>query len=209
VFVGGVPLESVSREAIGRLIGYVSQSPFVFAGTIAENIAYGTDKASEKDIQRAAEAAFIHDEIMAMPSGYKTLVSERGQNLSGGQRQRLALARIFLKNPPILILDEGTSALDAISERNIQRAINTARTDHTVILVAHRLSTLLDPDRILVFDQGTVVESGTYNALIQQGGLFAELVRCSETAPALDQHNGSPRPQSAEYGAAAYTFSSW
>jgi ATP-binding cassette subfamily B protein len=178
VLVGGIPLEGVSREAIGRMVGYVDQSAFVFTGTIAENIAYGASGVSEEAIRRAAQAAFIHDEILAMPGGYSAHVCERGQNLSGGQRQRLALARIFLKNPPVLILDEGTSALDTISERNIQRAINAARVDHTIILVAHRLSTLLHADRILVFDQGQVVETGTYAELIERNGLFTQLAHC-------------------------------
>src|SRR5207248_7006501 len=124
--------------------GYVGQSPFVFAGTVAENIAYGHEDATPDQAEQAARLACIHDKIMAIPGGYSALVSERGQNLSGGQRQRIALARIFLKNPPILILDEGTSALDNISERKVQQAIDLARADRTVILVAHRLSTLLD-----------------------------------------------------------------
>jgi ATP-binding cassette subfamily B protein len=186
VRLGGVPLEDVSREAVGRLIGYVGQSPFVFAGSIAENIAYGSAQASAESIRRAAELAHVHDEILAMPGGYEAAVSERGQNLSGGQRQRLALARVFLKNPPILILDEGTSALDTISERNIQRAINEARVDRTVILVAHRLSTLLDADCIVVFDEGKIVEKGDYAALLRQGGLFTQLAACAETSPSPD-----------------------
>src|SRR5439155_24083168 len=119
-------LEEVSREAVGRLIGYVSQSPFVFAGTIAENIAYGIDNVTPDDIRRAAEMACLHEEILAMPGEYQAAVSERGGTLSGGQPQRIALARIFLKNPPILILDEATSALDNISERHVQRALATA-----------------------------------------------------------------------------------
>ena len=176
VMLGGVPIDCVSREAIGNLIGYVGQNPFVFSGTIAENIAYGREDATEDEIRRAARRACIHDEIMAMPGGYSATVSERGQNLSGGQRQRLALARVFLKNPPILILDEGTSALDNISERNVQRAIHAARADRTVILVAHRLSTLLDTDRIFVFDEGRVVETGDYDDLVARGGVFTELV---------------------------------
>lgn len=175
VWLGGVPLENVSRETIGRLIGYIGQFPFVFSGTIADNIVYGTDEASEEAIREAAKAAYIHDEIITMPDGYEATVSERGLNLSGGQRQRLALARIFLKNPPILILDEGTSALDSISERNIQQAITAAREDRTVILVAHRLSTLRDADRIFVFDAGRIVETGTYTELLHRGGVFTEL----------------------------------
>src|SRR5205823_14653449 len=119
----------------------------------------------------------IHDEIMLMPRGYQTPVTERGTNLSGGQRQRIALARVFLKNPPILILDEGTSALDNISERKVQRAIEAARADRTVILVAHRLSTLRDADRIVVFEEGQIVEIGTYGELLRANGGFAELAR--------------------------------
>ncbi|WP_435007858.1 ABC transporter ATP-binding protein [Tundrisphaera lichenicola] len=187
VKLGGVPIENVSREAIGDLIGYVGQNPFVFSGTIAQNIAYGSEDATEEEIRRSARMACIHDEIMAMPGGYDATVAERGQNLSGGQRQRLALARVFLKNPPILILDEGTSALDNISERKVQRAIHKARADRTVILVAHRLSTLLDTDRIFVFDEGRVVETGEYNELVRRGGAFTDLVHSvavEESAPA-------------------------
>jgi ATP-binding cassette subfamily B protein len=186
-WVGGVPLESVSREAIGDLIGYVGQNPFVFAGTVAENIAYGSEDASPEQVRRAAELACIHDEVMAMPGGYDATVSERGQNLSGGQRQRVALARVFLKNPPVLILDEGTSALDNISERRVQQAIEAARADRTVILVAHRLTTLRDSDRIFVFDDGRVVETGSYEELVRRGGVFTELVRsAAEGVPTLD-----------------------
>ena len=183
--IGGVPLECVSRKAIGELVGYVGQNPFVFAGTIAQNIAYGCDAPSDAAIRRAAEMACIHDEILRMPGGYRARVAERGQNLSGGQRQRIALARVFLKNPPILILDEGTSALDNTSERLVQQAINAARTDRTVILVAHRLTTLREADRILVFDDGRIVESGTYAELVVRGGVFADLVRAADAPEPL------------------------
>lgn len=182
VLLGEVPIEEVSRDAIGHLVGYVSQHPFVFEGAIAENIAYGMENATEEDIRRAAQAAFIHEEILMMPGGYDAPVRERGLNLSGGQRQRLALARIFLKNPPILILDEGTSALDTINERNVQRAIDAARADRTVILVAHRLTTLRDADRILVFDAGRIIETGTFSSLLCAGGKFTQLA----------QHAGHP-----------------
>jgi len=180
VWFGGVPLESVSRESIGDLVGYVGQNPFVFSGTIAENIAYGCRDATPEAIREAARAACIHDEILMMPGGYKARVAERGQNLSGGQRQRVALARIFLKNPPILILDEGTSALDNISERKVQQAVDAARAERTVILVAHRLTTLIDTDRILVFEDGKVVEDGPYGRLVRADGPFADLVRSAE-----------------------------
>ena len=192
-WLGGVPLEAIGRESIGELIGYVGQNPFVFAGTIAENIAYGREDATEDEVRRAAEMACIHDEILEMPGGYQAHVAERGQNLSGGQRQRLALARVFLKNPPILILDEGTSALDNINERRVQQAINAARVDRTVILVAHRLTTLLDTDRIFVFDQGRVVEDGTYDELVRRGGVFTDLVRSAEERSRSNPKCSSPR----------------
>ncbi len=180
--LGAIPLDGVSRRAIGELVGYVGQNPFVFSGTVAQNIAYGCDGATADQIRRAAEMACIHEEILMMPGGYRARIAERGQNLSGGQRQRIALARIFLKNPPILILDEGTSALDNTSERLVQKAIDAARADRTVILVAHRLTTLRDADRILVFDDGRIVETGTYSELVHLGGVFAELVHSAEGA---------------------------
>lgn len=182
IVLGDAPLESVSREDIARLIGYVGQSPFVFSGTIAENIAYERFDASEDDIRRAAELACLSDEIEQMAGGYQAIVTERGQNLSGGQKQRLALARVFLKNPPILIFDEATSALDTISERRIQEALTALQADRTMILVAHRLSTLLNTDRIVVIDEGRVAEAGTYEELVERGGLFADLVQSAESA---------------------------
>jgi ATP-binding cassette subfamily B protein len=196
--LGGVPLAEVSREALGRLIGYVGQLPFVFAGTIAENIAYGNPHATPEDIRRAAELAYLHDEIMQMPGGYDAEVTERGQNLSGGQRQRLAIARILLKQPPILILDEATSALDNISERHVQRALGVIGRDRTTILVAHRLSTLRDADRIYVFDDGHIVEVGAYHELVQRGGAFTALVMSAENGV-----GGSDGPPDAVEPAAA------
>jgi ATP-binding cassette subfamily B protein len=180
VHLAGQPLESISRGTIGELIGYVGQSPFIFCGTIAENIAYGCGDVAQEAIERAARLAHIHDEILGMSHGYDTKVTERGQNLSGGQRQRLALARIFLKDPPILILDEGTSALDTISERRVQQALAEARQDRTVILVAHRLSTLFDADRIVVFDKGRIAEVGDYGELVRSNGVFADLVHSAQ-----------------------------
>jgi ATP-binding cassette subfamily B protein len=182
VFVGGVPIGVLSREDIGKTIGYVSQVPFVFSGTIAENISYGCGTTDQSRIEEAARQAHIHDDITVMPNGYATAITERGGNLSGGQRQRLALARMFLKNPPVLILDEGTSALDNISERKVRAAIDHARQSHTVIMVAHRLTTLNQTDRIFVFDQGVVAEQGAFDDLVAQNGVFAELVRSADTA---------------------------
>jgi ATP-binding cassette, subfamily B, bacterial len=180
VLVGGVPIGVLSREDIGKSIGYVSQVPFVFSGTVRENIGYGCGAVGLEQIQEAARQAHIHEEIMQMPQGYDSRLTERGGNLSGGQRQRLALARMFLKNPPVLILDEGTSALDNISERQVRAAIDHARHSHTVIMVAHRLTTLNETDCIFVFDAGRVVEQGAFDDLVAKNGTFAELVRSAE-----------------------------
>src|SRR6185503_19732868 len=150
---------------------YVSQVPFVFAGTVADNIGYGCGKVSLEKIQEAAKQAYIHEEILEMQNGYETLLTEKGGNLSGGQRQRIALARMFLKNPPVLILDEGTSALDNISERKVRAAIDNARQSHTVIMVAHRLTTLNETDRIFVFDKGKIAEQGKFDELVAKNGV--------------------------------------
>lgn len=182
VLVGGVPINVLSREDIGKSIGYVSQVPFVFSGTVAENISYGCGETSMEKIQEAARQAHIHEEILQMPQGYNTPLTERGGNLSGGQRQRIALARMFLKNPPVLILDEGTSALDNISERRVRAAIDHARQTRTVIMVAHRLTTLNQTDCIFVFEQGRVVEQGAFDDLVARDGVFAELVRSAEAS---------------------------
>ena len=184
--VGGVPLESLDCESFARLLGYVGQSPFVFSSTVEENIAYEREGATAEQILDAARIACLEQEIQELPRGIRATVSEKGQNLSGGQKQRLALARVFLKNPPILILDEATSALDTISEGRIQSWLTAQRGERTVILVAHRLSTLLHTDRILVFDEGRIAETGTYNELVERGGIFAKLVESANGhAPAL------------------------
>ena len=177
----------LSRTEIAKLFGYVSQNPFIFSGSVEDNIRYGCGDNTFAEVIEAAKQAGIHDEIEEMPDGYQSRLAERGQNLSGGQRQRLALARVFLKNPPILILDEATSALDSINERHVQRAIDSARADRTVILVAHRLSTLADADRIVVFEEGRVAEVGTYEQLLVQDGVFADLVRHATREAVVDQ----------------------
>ena len=183
ILLGGQPLEEVSREELASLVSYVGQNPFVFSGTIYDNIAYGNGQATRAEVQRAAEQANLHDEIMEMPGGYQAPVTERGQNLSGGQRQRLAIARLLLKNSPILILDEATSALDNISERHVQAALGIRNVDRTTIIIAHRLTTLKNCDRILVFEDGRITAMGSYEELIEQNGLFSELVHSAESEP--------------------------
>ncbi len=195
VLLGGVPLESVSRADLGRLLGYVGQNPFVFAGTIAENVAYGCPGATREDVRRACRLAHLHNEILELPSDYDTVLTERGTNLSGGQRQRLALARILLRQPPVLVLDEATSALDNISERCVQRALGLTSGERTTVLVAHRLSTLRDADRIFVFDDGRVAEVGTYDELVHAGGVFTELVNSAEQGLLSPE---SPKPDEEE-----------
>jgi ATP-binding cassette subfamily B protein len=181
-FLNGMPLERVTRAELAHLVGYVGQEPFLFAGTVADNIAYGQATGSAATIRRAAEAVGLHEEILAMPGGYDTQVGERGRNLSGGQRQRLALARVLLHNPPVLLLDEATSALDGANERRVLRALAKGRVDRTVLLVAHRPAALRAADRVIVFEDGQLVEDGTYSELIQRGGSFAAMVGEADTS---------------------------
>ncbi|MDA0659109.1 MAG: ATP-binding cassette domain-containing protein [Planctomycetota bacterium] len=159
----------------------MSQNPFVFSGSIADNIAYGCGDVNRAAIQAAAAKAGIHDEIVAIPGGYDAHLHERGTNISGGQRQRIAIAHVFLKNPPILVLDEGTSALDNVREQKVQMTLDAFRGVKTVILVAHRLTTLRSADRILVFDQGRIVQAGSMDELADQEGVFRELMKVAET----------------------------
>jgi ATP-binding cassette subfamily B protein len=178
---GAVPIQNVSRDAIGRLIGYVSQNPFVISGTVAENIAYGCGPDVSRDaIEAAARKAGLHDEILAMPGGYEAAVYERGKNISGGQRQRIAIARVFLKDPPVIILDEGTSALDNVTERFVQETLEALRGQRTIMMVAHRLTTLRAADRILVFERGRIVQTGTMAQLSESEGVFRDLLRALE-----------------------------
>jgi len=177
VSIGGVPITDIPRAELAHLFGYVGQQPFVFAGTIEANIGYGPVRASDDDVRRVAAMASIHDEIVHMPRGYQARIAERGHNLSGGQCQRIALARTLVHAPPILIFDEATSALDTIGEKYVQRELEQKRADRTIVLIAHRLSTLRHADRILVFDDGHVAETGTFAELVSAGGLFVTAAR--------------------------------
>ena len=173
----GQPVQTLELGDLRKAIGLVSQEVFLFHGTVAENIAYGSFEASRAAIERAAQLAEASRFIEALPQGYDTVVGERGQRLSGGQRQRIALARAILKNPPVLILDEATAAVDNETEAAIQRSLDRITAERTTLVIAHRLSTVRHADRIVVMDQGRIVESGSHEELIAAGGAYVNLWR--------------------------------
>ena len=173
----GQPVQTLELGDLRKAIGLVSQEVFLFHGTVAENIAYGSFDASRSAIERAAQLAEASRFIEALPQGYDTVVGERGQRLSGGQRQRIALARAILKNPPVLILDEATAAVDNETEAAIQRSLDRITAERTTLVIAHRLSTVRHADRIVVMDQGRIVESGSHEELIAAGGAYVNLWR--------------------------------
>ena len=175
VSVDGVPVKDVSLAALRERIGIVPQDSVIFSADAMENIRYGKPRASDAEVIAAAQAAFAHDFISALPEGYKTFLGERGVRLSGGQRQRISIARAMLKNPPLLLLDEATSALDAESERMVQAALESAMKDRTTLVIAHRLSTVQRADRIVVLEAGEIVETGTHAQLVNSGGLYSRL----------------------------------
>ncbi|HEY7599913.1 MAG TPA: ATP-binding cassette domain-containing protein [Candidatus Limnocylindrales bacterium] len=175
VEVDGVDVRQLTLASLGTVIGFVTQETFLFHASVAENLRYARPAATDREIQAAARLAAIHDRIRQLPQGYDTLVGERGYKLSGGEKQRLALARVLLKDPRILVLDEATSALDTVSERLIQAAIARAMKGRTTIAIAHRLSTILAADLILVFEGGRIVERGRHDELLRAGGLYARL----------------------------------
>lgn len=177
ITVGGTDINNVSSAALREKIAVVAQDVFLFAGSVRDNIMYGSPDKSEAEMIAAAKRANIHDYVMALPQGYDTEVGERGVKLSGGQKQRIAIARAFLKNPPILILDEATSALDNMTEMQIQSSLSELSKGRTTLVVAHRLSTVKNADEILVITDGLVSERGTHDQLVQSNGLYAELYR--------------------------------
>ncbi|MBH8551935.1 ABC transporter ATP-binding protein [Nostocaceae cyanobacterium CENA357] len=177
ITLDGIEIQDLKLQDLRRCIGLVSQDVFLFHGTVAENIAYGSFNASEPEIIMAAKVAEAHEFIMELPQGYETIVGERGQKLSGGQRQRIAIARAVLKNPPILILDEATSAVDNETEAAIQRSLERITVDRTTIAIAHRLSTIRNADCIYVMEHGKLVESGTHEQLLEQDSIYASLWR--------------------------------
>ena len=177
VLFDGTDTRALDPEDLRRRIAIVPQDVTIFSGTIADNIAFGTPSAPRAAVEAAARAAQAEEFIVRLDKGYDTEVGERGVTLSGGQRQRIAIARAILKNAPVLLLDEATSALDAESETLVQKALDGLMTGRTTIVIAHRLATVLKADRILVMDRGHVVEEGTHESLIRQGGLYAKLAR--------------------------------
>lgn len=172
----GVNVTDCDQDELISHIGILSQETFLFNDTIAENIAYAKDGATQEEIEEAARLANIHDTIMSFPEGYNTLVGERGYRLSGGEKQRIAIARVLLKDPQVLILDEATSSLDTQSERLVQAALDSASANRTTIAIAHRLSTVVNADRIMVVSGGRIVESGTHSDLLEKQGLYAALL---------------------------------
>jgi ATP-binding cassette subfamily B protein len=182
--IDGVDIRDVTLDSLRAQIGVVFQESMLFYRSIADNLRVGQPDASDAELEAAARSACAHDFILRQPRGYQTRIGERGANLSGGERQRLSIARVLLKNPPILILDEATSALDAATEALVQQAIKNLKQGRTTFVIAHRLATIRDADLILVFQEGRIIERGNFSELVRQGGFFAHLVATQFQNPA-------------------------
>jgi ATP-binding cassette subfamily B protein len=174
--IDGVDIRDLTLDSLRANIGVVFQESMLFYRSIADNLRVGKPEASDPELEDAARQARAHDFILRQPRGYQTRIGERGANLSGGERQRLAIARVLLKNPPILILDEATSALDAATEAQVQQALRALKQGRTTFIIAHRLATVRDADLIMVFQDGHIIERGSFDELVRQGGYFAQLV---------------------------------
>jgi ATP-binding cassette subfamily B protein len=182
ITIAGQDIRAVTQASVRQAIGIVPQDTVLFNDTVEYNIAYGRPGASRAEVEAAARGAHIHGFIAATPKGYDTMVGERGLKLSGGEKQRVAIARTLLKNPPILIFDEATSALDSANERAIQAELRSAAQNKTALVIAHRLSTVVDAHEILVMDAGRIVERGTHAALLAQGGRYARMWAMQQTS---------------------------
>jgi ATP-binding cassette subfamily B protein len=205
VTIDGHDVRDLTAATIAGAVGVVTQESYLFGGTVRDNIRYGRPAATDEEIVAAAKAAFIHERITALEHGYDTVVGERGYRFSGGERQRLAIARVILENPPILVLDEATSALDSESERVVQQALESLIQRRTTIAIAHRLSTIRNADVIFAVENGTIVQRGTHDELLAQGGLYARLYEEQFGSGVVEAHcsdgvilaNGRPcRPSS-------------
>jgi ATP-binding cassette, subfamily B, beta-glucan exporter len=182
--IDGVDIRDYTVQSLRANIGVVFQEPMLFARTIEENLKIGRPEALPHEIEQAVERAQATDFIARQSDGIMTIVGERGRSLSGGERQRLSIARALLKDPPIMILDEATSALDAATEQKLQKALDEVRKGRTTFIIAHRLATIRNADRILVFDQGRIMEYGSFDSLVKEGGRFAALARAQYMAGA-------------------------
>ncbi len=198
VTIDGQNVRDVTLASLRNVISIVTQEPFLFDDTVRANIAYGKPEATQAEIEAAAQGAAAADFIAALPGGYDAPVGEQGVKLSGGQRQRIAIARAMLANAPILLLDEATSALDNESERQVQNALKRLMKGRTTLVVAHRLSTIIDADRIYVLDHGRVVEKGTHAELLDLGGLYARLYRMQLTSKPKEADEARPLPVAGE-----------
>ncbi|WP_374652230.1 ABC transporter ATP-binding protein/permease [Dongia sp.] len=182
ILIDGQDIREVTQQSLRAAIGIVPQDTVLFNDTVAYNIAYGKPGSSQQQIEQAADLAHIHDFVVKLPDGYRTMVGERGLKLSGGEKQRVAIARTILKDPPILLFDEATSALDSHTEREIQDNLAEVARDHTTLVIAHRLSTVIDADEIIVLDDGRIVERGRHDALLVQDGQYAAMWRRQQEA---------------------------
>ncbi len=186
ITINGVDIRDVTQHSVRAAIGIVPQDTVLFNDTILYNIAYGRPNASDEEVIDAAKAAHIHDFIVALPDGYQSAVGERGLKLSGGEKQRVAIARALLKNPPVLVFDEATSALDSRSERAIQAELDRIAANRTALVIAHRLSTVVDADEIMVLDHGAIVERGKHRELLEAGGLYQSMWRLQQEQAARE-----------------------
>ena len=184
--IDGVNIKQISQQSLRSQMGVVLQETHLFSGSIRDNIRYAKPYATDDEVVRAARAGNAHDFVMNLPQGYNTIVGEKGYSLSGGERQRIAIARALIHNPPILILDEATAALDTETEKLIQDAIDKMTENRTTFAIAHRLSTLRNADKILVIDHGRVAEFGTHLELLNQRGIYYKLVM-AQTRAALEK----------------------